>query len=88
MLYHHEQAEATSPISFLVAAADAISSSRPGARRDDVEGYIRRVRDLEEIAQAFDGVRDAYAINAGREVRVMVNAGRVSDDAAKRLSAS
>lgn len=86
MLYHHEQAEATSPISFLVAAADAISSSRPGARRDDVEGYIRRVRDLEEIAQSFDGVRDAYAINAGREVRVMVNAGRVSDDAAKKLS--
>ena len=86
MLYHHEQAEATSPISFLVAAADAISSSRPGARRDDVEGYIRRVRDLEEIAQAFEGVRDAFAINAGREVRVMVNAGRVSDDGAKQLS--
>ena len=67
-------------------AADAISSSRPGARRDDAEGYIKRVRDLEEVAQAFEGVRDAYAINAGREVRVMVNAGRVSDEQAKTLS--
>lgn len=86
ILYHHGDAEATTPISFLVKAADAISSSRPGARRDDVEGYIKRVRDLEEIAQSFDGVRDAYAINAGREVRVMVNAGRVGDDVSKRLS--
>lgn len=86
IFYHHGEAEATTPISFLVKAADAISSSRPGARRDDAEGYIKRVRDLEEVAQAFDGVRDAYAINAGREVRVMVNAGRVNDDQAKTLS--
>ncbi len=86
ILYQHGDAEATTPISFLVKAADAISSSRPGARRDDVEGYIRRVRDLEEIAQSFEGVRDAYAINAGREVRVMVNAGRVDDEKAKTLS--
>ena len=86
ILYHHGDAEASNPISFLVKAADAISSSRPGARRDDAEGYIKRVRDLEEIAQNFDGVRDAYAINAGREVRVMVNAGRVGDERAKTLS--
>ena len=86
ILYHHGDAEATSPISFLVKAADAISSSRPGARRDDAEGYIRRVRDLEELARGFDGVRDAYAINAGREIRVMVNAGRVNDEGAKGLS--
>ena len=86
ILYHHGDAEATTPISFLVKAADAISSSRPGARRDDVEGYIRRVRDLEEIARSFDGVKDSYAINAGREVRVMVNAGRVTDEVAKTLS--
>jgi ribonuclease Y len=86
ILYHHEQAEATSPISFLVKAADAISSSRPGARRDDAEGYIKRVRDLEELARSFQGVRDAYAINAGREVRVMANAGRITDEAAKNLS--
>jgi len=86
ILYHHEEAEPLSPISFLVKAADAISSSRPGARRDDAEGYIKRVRELEDLAQAFNGVRDAYAINAGREVRVMVNAGRISDDEAKNLS--
>ncbi len=86
ILYHHEEAEPLSPISFLVKAADAISSSRPGARRDDAEGYIQRVRDLEDLAQSFNGVRDAYAINAGREVRVMANAGRISDDDAKNLS--
>lgn len=86
IFYHHGEAEASTPISFLVKAADAISSSRPGARRDDAEGYIKRVRDLEEVAQSFDGVRDAYAINAGREVRVMVNAGRVNDEQAKTLS--
>lgn len=86
IFYHHGEAEASTPISFLVKAADAISSSRPGARRDDAEGYIKRVRDLEEVAQSFDGVRDAYAINAGREVRVMVNAGRVDDEQAKTLS--
>ncbi|MDE2997972.1 MAG: ribonuclease Y [Gemmatimonadota bacterium] len=86
ILYHHGDAEASSPISFLVKAADAISSSRPGARRDDAEGYIRRVRDLEDIARGFQGVRDAYAINAGREIRVMVNAGRVDDEHAKALS--
>ena len=86
ILYHHEEAEPLSPISFLVKAADAISSSRPGARRDDAEGYIQRVRDLEDLARSFNGVRDAYAINAGREVRVMANAGRISDDEAKNLS--
>ena len=86
ILYHHGDAEASSPISFLVKAADAISSSRPGARRDDAEGYIRRVRDLEDIARGFQGVRDAYAINAGREIRVMVNAGRVDDEHARGLS--
>ena len=86
IFYHHGEAEAVTPLSFLVKAADAISSSRPGARRDDAEGYIKRVRDLEEVARSFDGVRDAYAINAGREVRVMVNAGRVKDEQAKTLS--
>ncbi|MDA0747472.1 MAG: ribonuclease Y, partial [bacterium] len=86
ILYHHGEAEASSPISFLVKAADAISSSRPGARRDDAEGYVKRVRDLEDIARSFEGVRDSYAINAGREVRVMVNAGRVDDERAKVLS--
>jgi ribonuclease Y len=86
ILYHHEEAEPLSPISFLVKAADAISSSRPGARRDDADAYINRVRDLEDLARTFQGVRDAYAINAGREVRVMANAGRISDEQAKDLS--
>ena len=86
IFYHHGEAEADTPISFLVKAADAISSSRPGARRDDPEAYIKRMRGLEEIARSFDGVRDAYAINAGREVRVLVNAAHVSDERAKDLS--
>ncbi len=86
IFYHHGEAEAETPISFLVKAADAISSSRPGARRDDPEAYIKRMRGLEEIARSFDGVRDAYAINAGREVRVLVNATHVSDERAKDLS--
>ncbi|MCZ6633163.1 MAG: ribonuclease Y [bacterium] len=86
IFYHHGEAEASTPISFLVKAADAISSSRPGARRDDAENYIRRVRDLEDVARSFQGVKDVYAINAGREVRVMVNAGRVNDDQAKALA--
>ncbi len=86
IFYHHGEAEASTPISFLVKAADAISSSRPGARRDNAEEYIKRRRDLEEVAQSFEGVRDAYTINAGREVRVLVNAGRVNDEQAKDLS--
>ena len=86
IFYHHGEAEAETPISFLVKAADAISSSRPGARRDDPEAYVKRMRGLEEIARSFDGVRDAYAINAGREVRVLVNATHVSDERAKDLS--
>ena len=86
IFYHHGEAEAETPLSFLVKAADAISSSRPGARRDDPEAYIKRMRGLEEIAQSFDGVRDAYAINAGREVRVLVNAAQVNDEQAKDLS--
>ncbi len=83
---HHEEGEVLSPISFLVTAADRISGARPGARRDDAEGYIKRVRDLEEIARSFDGVDDAYAINAGREVRVMVSARKVPDDEATVLA--
>lgn len=86
IFYHHGEAEADTPLSFLVKAADAISSSRPGARRDDPEAYIKRMRGLEEIARSFDGVRDAYAINAGREVRVLVNAAQVNDERAKELS--
>jgi len=81
IIAHHndENEEITSPITFLVAAADAISGARPGARRNDPEDYIRRVVELEELARAFDGVADAYAINAGREIRVMVRPDQVDD---------
>ena len=80
---HHSDIEATSPYTPIVGAADAISASRPGARRETLERYIKRLRKLEEIATAFEGVNQAYAIQAGREVRVIVNAEQVDD----RLSA-
>ena len=83
---HHEDHERLDPICFLVKAADAISSSRPGGRREDLEGYARRIMKLEEIANSFDGVKDVYAINAGREIRVMVRGDRISDDDAEILA--
>ncbi|MDE2845661.1 MAG: ribonuclease Y [Gemmatimonadota bacterium] len=88
IIAHHndENEEITSPITFLVAAADAISGARPGARRNDPEDYVRRVVELEELARAFDGVADAYAINAGREIRVMVRPDQVDDDRTHTLA--
>ena len=88
IIAHHndENEEITSPITFLVAAADAISGARPGARRNDPEDYIRRVVELEELARAFDGVADAYAINAGREIRVMVRPDQVDDERTHTLA--
>ncbi len=89
IIAHHndENEEITSPITFLVAAADAISGARPGARRNDPEDYVRRVVELEELARSFDGVADAYAINAGREIRVMVRPDQVDDDRTHTLAA-
>ncbi|MXY50271.1 MAG: ribonuclease Y [Gemmatimonadetes bacterium] len=88
IIAHHndENEEITSPITFLVAAADAISGARPGARRNDPEDYVRRVVELEELARSFDGVADAYAINAGREIRVMVRPDQVDDDRTHTLA--
>jgi ribonuclease Y len=83
---HHEDNERQSPICFLVKAADTISSTRPGGRREDLEGYARRIMRLEEVAHSFEGVKDVYAINAGREIRVMVRGDRVSDDDAEILA--
>ena len=83
---HHEENERLDPICFLVKAADVISSIRPGGRREDLEGYARRIMKLEEIANSFEGVKDVYAINAGREMRVMVRGDRVSDDDAEILA--
>lgn len=77
---HHGDQEASSVEAVLVAAADSISASRPGARRETLEAYIRRLQKLEEIADSFVGVDKAYAISAGREVRIMVKPEKISDD--------
>ena len=83
---HHDEIEMTGMISPIVQACDAISGARPGARREVMESYIKRLKDLESLALGFDGVEKCYAIQAGRELRVMVNAESVSDNNAGQLS--
>lgn len=83
---HHGDVPADNPYTPLIAAADAISASRPGARRETLERYIKRLEQLEEIANSFKGVESAYAIQAGREIRVIVNANEVDDGAAMKIA--
>lgn len=82
---HHEDVEPKTLIAHIVSAADAISGARPGARRETIENYIRRLEKLERIADAFDGVEKAYAIQAGREIRILVNSRKISDEYAVQL---
>ncbi len=83
---HHDEIEMTHLISPIIQACDAISGARPGARREVMESYIQRLKELEELGLSFDGVNKCYAIQAGRELRVMVDAENVTDDRAGQLS--
>ncbi|MGF1636084.1 MAG: ribonuclease Y [Cyclobacteriaceae bacterium] len=83
---HHDEIEMTSLLSPLVQACDAISGSRPGARREIMDSYIQRLKELEELALSYEGVNKCFAIQAGRELRVMVDADTVTDGSASQLS--
>jgi ribonucrease Y len=83
---HHDEVEMTTMIAPIVQVCDAISGARPGARREVVEAYIKRLKDLEAMALAYPGVMKTYAIQAGRELRVIVGSEKISDKDAEKLS--
>lgn len=83
---HHEEYPFSIPESYVVAAADAISASRPGARRDTLENYLKRLEELEKIATSFEGIKNAYAISAGRELRIFVMPEKIDDFGAVQLA--
>lgn len=83
---HHDEVEMTSLIAPIVQVCDSISGARPGARREVVESYIKRLKDMETLALAYPGVEKTYAIQAGRELRVIVGSEKVDDQAAQRLA--
>lgn len=83
---HHEDIPMETPEAFVVAAADAISGARPGARRESIEEYFKRLRELEEVAKKFEGVQRAFAISAGREIRVYVDTLRIDDLQQQKLA--
>ena len=87
---HHNEIEPRTLVAVLVQAADAVSAARPGARREALESYVRRLERLEELAGAFDGVERVFAMQAGREVRVVVDPGTLDDleaaDLARRIA--
>lgn len=83
---HHEDYPFSSPESFIVAAADALSAARPGARRENLENYLKRLQELEKVATGFSGVKNAYAISAGRELRIFVVPEKIDDFGAYQLA--
>lgn len=83
---HHEDVPLETPEAFIVAAADAVSGARPGARRESIEAYFKRLKELEEAAKSFEGVQRAFAISAGREIRVFVDTKKIDDLGQEKLA--